>query len=1764
MMESVTQSERKIQLSSTRAARERLKSRVKRCLDLGKNLKNDPTKVDQFKARCSRMSECLFEYSNLTEKCYSLALNIDPTSATEEFAEDTIHFEELYYAMMEIYDSFNKQPQVATQPLVNLTAETSSASALQRHVKLPPIKLKPFDGSQKEWREFRSIYESLIHNDNALSTTAKFHYLKSVLSGPALSIIKELPFSDENYLIAWNALVRRYTNNRLIGAELLSKMLKFPAIKKETSKDLTNFVATFSECHAALQGLPIADLADFIILQQALQCLPYGLQRTFERSMEDTEIPKTEDLMKFVRHQIRIVELYRPDDYKEKDSYGEKKADKSAANQKKSFVAGVSPKESKKPFCPKCEKAHFLYRCPRFLAESSDRRFSFVKQKRLCYNCLSNLHLLPNCEVQVKCRTCKERHHSLLHLNQTSPSPSNKDSEHKNLKDKSETDSTGGHNKLVSTTATSLTTSTSEMVLLGTAVVHIRGKNNKFFKVRSVIDPGSMTSLITQECSKRLGLVPTQTDSTLTGVGEKPMLEVEGATTCVIKPIFSPSPALSTTALIIPRITSNLPIAPVPKYLREKFKDLTLADPNYFLPKECEFLIAADLFPKLYTGGRIEFGDSEPTALESIFGWVITGKYQCHTVSPRTTLLTNLHDQTDQLLRNFWEVEEIKVKIPENPEDEFCENLYREKHHRDPSGRYVVPILLKPDHAKFGASYDLALSRFLSVERRLDKNPELKQSYSEFMTEYENLGHMAPVPASQQGKAEYYIPHHCVIKPSSTSTKVRVVFDAGMKTTSGVSLNDIQFAGKKLLPDIIDILSRFRLHKIVFCTDVCKMFRQILILPEHRKYQHILWRSDKNQPIQEFELNTVTYGLTSSPFLCNRTVTCQVPEDYEEIYPEAVDTFRKQTFVDDILDGDDDVPKAVKKKDDLLEVAKAVGFTLLKWASNSPEFLATLPPECIETTFDITDESDLLKLLGMQWQATQDFFSFKFTVLDPAYTKRGILSTFARIFDPLGFLAPLTSKIKILFQRLWIIGLDWDTSLPSTLKLEWSQIFESLPLLSKLRIPRLVVIPNYTRADLIGFSDASSLAYGTVIYLRTENLENREVKVSLVLAKSKVAPVKTISIPRLELCGAVLMSKALEKAHKMYRDQIEIQSNVTLTDSEVVLSWLKTLPCTLKTFEANRVTYILERTEPQMWQHVSTDQNPADMISRGCHVSDLIDNIFWYQGPTWLMRPMDEWPIKILTTTHQNAKEGLKNNQEFTCLSTLRLQYDFLMNNYSSWTKLNRITAWILRFSVNSRQIDPENRKSGELSVLELREAEFALVRITQKLFFEDELRKLSKGLVLSRYLQKLNPYLDEKNILRVRGRLTNADLPEEQKHPILLPKKAKLTELLIDSYHQDYLHVGPRTLQSLLARRYWIISARQIIRSRLAKCVTCFRANPRPLNPLMGDLPIARVAQGRAFISVGTDMGGPFWTKDTSLRKARFVKSYICLFICLATKAVHLELVSEMTTPAFLAALDRFTGRRGLPRDIYSDRGSNYIGARNYLNDISRFYRKPENQKEIEAYCSKQGISWHFLPAQAPNFGGIWESGIKSTKHHLKRVIGDQRLTFEAFSTVLSRVEAILNSRPLCALSDDPTEIDVLTPGHFLIGAPLLARAERDLSEVSLNRLSRWELLTRLSQSFWKRWQRDYLHTLQQRAKWNVPTRNLAVGDIVIILDPNCPPTHWALARVLELCPGRDNVVRVVKVRTSTGEYTRPVNKLCPLPAATMAEEENEETAAG
>jgi len=290
-------------------------------------------------------------------------------------------------------------------------------------------------------------------------------------------------------------------------------------------------------------------------------------------------------------------------------------------------------------------------------------------------------------------------------------------------------------------------------------------------------------------------------------------------------------------------------------------------------------------------------------------------------------------------------------------------------------------------------------------------------------------------------------------------------------------------------------------------------------------------------------------------------------------------------------------------------------------------------------------------------------------------------------------------------------------------------------------------------------------------------------------------------------------------------------------------------------------------------------------------------------------------------------------------------------------------------------------------------------------------------------------------------------------------------------------------------------------------------------------------------------DFGGPFMVKEHRRRNARPIKIYLALFVCMSVKAVHLEVVTDLTTDAFLAALDRFVARRGIPSDFYSDCGTNYIGAARQLKTL---FHDAKEQNRIASHVT---CTWHFNPPASPHFGGIWEAGIKSTKFHLKHVIGNQVLTYEEFQTLITRIEGILNSRPLTPISSDPHDLCALTPGHFLIGQAIHTIPEPDSIDISANRLTRWQLIQQCHQSYWKRWSREYLSTLQQRHKWFIPSTNLAVDDMVIVEAPSRPPTEWRLGRVIEVHPGSDNIVRVVSVRTQDGVYKRPVVKLVKLP---------------
>lgn len=470
-----------------------------------------------------------------------------------------------------------------------------------------------------------------------------------------------------------------------------------------------------------------------------------------------------------------------------------------------------------------------------------------------------------------------------------------------------------------------------------------------------------------------------------------------------------------------------------------------------------------------------------------------------------------------------------------------------------------------------------------------------------------------------------------------------------------------------------------------------------------------------------------------------------------------------------------------------------------------------------------------------------------------------------------------------------------------------------------------------------------------------------------------------------------------------------------------------------------------------------------------------------------------------------------------------------------------RVVAWMCRFVALCRKARFEN---NFLSFREIDKALVIIVRCSQYNCLKPLVQELSTNQpVSSRPLARLCPFVDAQGVIRVGGRLRHSHLSERRKHPILLSKESHLSTLVAKHWHVFAGHAGPRLMSALICRQFWILADRKVIRKVISDCTICVRLAGVHTQPIMSDLPSVRVQQCRTFSCVGIDYAGPLLMKELNLRKGRQYKVYIAVFVCMSVKAVHLEMVLDLSTDAFLAALDRFVARRGLPSAIYSDCGTNFVGASKQLFNL---VNDPSNRNRL---TSAHTCEWHFNPPSAPHFGGIWEAAVRSTKLLLVRIVGTHSLTLEEFTTVLCRIESALNSRPLTPLSTDPNDLECLTPGHFLIGQPLMAVPELEIPVSSTNLKNRWKLLHQTFQAFWRRWSHEYLNTLQVRGKWVRNKDNVKVGDMVVLKNNLSPPLMWQLGRIQEVLPGPDGVVRVVKLLTKQGLVTRPVVKLVQLP---------------
>ena len=600
---------------------------------------------------------------------------------------------------------------------------------------------------------------------------------------------------------------------------------------------------------------------------------------------------------------------------------------------------------------------------------------------------------------------------------------------------------------------------------------------------------------------------------------------------------------------------------------------------------------------------------------------------------------------------------------------------------------------------------------------------------------------------------------------------------------------------------------------------------------------------------------------------------------------------------------------------------------------------------------------------------------------------------------------------------------------------------------------------------------------------------------------------------------------------------------VCWTDSTIVLHWLSKQSSQWQTFVANRVADIHAMLPETQWRHVRSEDNPADLASRGVSASSLRDNKLWWHGPSWLALEQANWLNSV-----PPPPENVPLERKLTTLTAISQHAPDLSfcQRFSSWIRLLRVVAIICRWFPPSRHDTP--RRTPKINAEEVRRATIRLLRLVQQKQFPNELFDLAHNDAVNKRsnVRTLSPFVNNDGLMCVRGRLQNSSLPLSTQHPIIL-KNHYISKLIIRHAHQKCLHGGLSLTLATLRREFWVIQAKKLIKSIIHKCIQCARLRADVACQLMGPLPNPRVVRPeRPFQHCGLDYAGPLRLRLATGRGHKSQTAYIALFICMATKAIHLEVVSNYSTEAFLAALQRFFSRRGLASTLYSDRGTNFRGASRELNQA---FKQVISDGKLKSRLANDCVSWKFIPAAAPHFGGLWEAGVRSVKHHLRRVLGAKTPTYEELGTLLCQIEACLNSRPLGPLSDDPDTLNVLTPAHFLTGGPLVAIPQPSTLDIHISRLSRWQHMQQMLEQLWRLWSQDYVTSLQHRSKWYFESRPIKVNQIVLLRNDNLPPTKWNLARVIKCHSDPAGLTRVVTIKTIDGEYMRPITKLALLP---------------
>ena len=1159
----------------------------------------------------------------------------------------------------------------------------------------------------------------------------------------------------------------------------------------------------------------------------------------------------------------------------------------------------------------------------------------------------------------------------------------------------------------------------------------------------------------------------------------------------------------------------------------------------------------ASLMPLEVRSGRA----GEPFAVRTKLGWSINGPLG----PPGSTAITfgtyveevrdNIADTNlEEQVKRFWVIDmpaEGDNEKGKSVEDQQVINLWS-THGRKDDRHFQFPIPFRHTDLHLPNNWCMASKRLASLKCRLRRDEALRRRYSDEMRVLLDEGYAEPVEQREGPEGRiWYLPHHPVFNPNKPD-KTRIVFDCAAQY-QGISLNSEVSQGPPLMNEMLGILLRFRQGAIAVAADIEKMFYQIKVCPADRDVLRFLWwpQGDLTRAPRPYRMTVHPFGGIWSPscasFTLQRVLDCG-PQP-------AAQLARRNFYVDDLLLSVDTEEEAVTISQTLMRLLWEGGFRLTKWTSNSTDVLQSIPenernPTIQNVNLDF-DNLPVERALGVLWELALDTLSVKVNVPSKQHTRRGLLSVMSSVYDPIGILAPFTIRAKMLFQDEVRRRKGWDHPLTAANHSSWARWLSELDELGGLHIDRCYMPRRFgtpSKIELHHFCDASQSAYAVVTYLRFTNA-NGQRHCAFVCSRARLAPLKATSIPRLELCAAVMAVKTDVKV----RNELSFTIDRTLfwSDSMIVLQFITSKTRRFHTFVANRVGTIHQTSEPCQWRHVKSESNPADDATRGLTARELLSDNRWIKGATFLWEEDASWPAQPRLAEAPDSSPEVR--REVSLVMSQRAPcdgIDNLLQRYSSWFALRRAVAWLQMFC---RWIGDKKVLSQDpcrITIHRLRGAEKCILRLIQDREFKLEKSCLLKGSLVPRSskLYRLEPAIGDDGLLRVGGRTVTSPSPGAPPGPVILPRTHPVTKLIVREVHDlEARHSGREHTLACLRRRYWVAAGRQLIDPLLRNCITCRRVNARPAQQRQGDLPTERITPGQPpFRATGVDCFGPF----TVTQGRKPFKRYGCIFTCLSSRAVHLEMLHSLDADAFLNAVTRFIARRGAPEKILSDNGTNMVRAD---KDLRAAHRSWGASSLVDTELQRKGIEWTFLPPSASHMGGVWERMIRSVRKILHSIIGTQRVDDERLTTLFCEVEATLNSRPITAVSPDCNDLEPLTPNHLLRACateqPSLGGV---LPDVSYQR--RWKHAQSLADRFWRRWSREYLHSLRMRQRRLVRSPNPSVGDLVLLVEDNLPRNRWRLGRIAAVFPGSDGLVRKLRVRTAHGTFLRPVTKVCLL----------------